>query len=116
MTSTIRWQEIGGIRPGYQSVLRRYGPAVQEVWNALTSASMSSCRPANRHHRCAAIHQKFYDNGYIYKGNYEAGTAKVAKVKTKRKSRGGRRCPNHKVPVRRLEPCYFFAQSKFQER
>jgi methionyl-tRNA synthetase len=93
----------------------------KEVWNALNisyDAFVQTSEP--RHHRCARqFIQKVYDNGYIYKGNYEGwycDGCESYKTETEIKEAGGV-CPNHKTPpTRRVEPCYFFAQSKFQER
>jgi methionyl-tRNA synthetase len=93
----------------------------KEVWNALNISydefvQTSECR----HHRCAQqFIQKVYDNGHIYKGNYEGWyceNCEAFKTETEAKEAGGV-CTIHKTPlVRRKEPCYFFAQSKFQER
>ena len=60
-----------------------------------------------------------YDNGYIYKGSYEGWYCEgceAFKTDTEIQEAGGV-CPDHKIPpVRRVEPCYFFALSKFQEK
>jgi methionyl-tRNA synthetase len=93
----------------------------QEVWRALeisfddfiqTSASF-------HHDACRKFIQKVYDNGYIYKGNYEGLYCEgCEEFKTaKEVAEAGGVCPNHKVPpIKRVEPCYFFAQSKFRDR
>jgi methionyl-tRNA synthetase len=93
----------------------------KEVWNALNISFDEFVQTSEpRHHRCAQqFIQKVYDNGYIYKGKYEGWYCEGCegyKTETEIKEAGGV-CPNHKVPpVRRSEPCYFFAQSKFQDR
>src|SRR5262249_15172196 len=72
---------------------------------------------APRHHAgCREFIQKVYDNGAIYKGNYEGLYCEGCEAfKTERDLDEQGRCPNHlTVPVRRSEPCYFFALSKFQ--
>jgi methionyl-tRNA synthetase len=93
----------------------------KEVWNALNISFDEFVQTSEpRHHRCARqFIQKVYDNGYIYKGDYEGWYCEGCesfKTETEIKEAGGV-CPNHKVPpARRKEPCYFFAQSKFQDR
>jgi methionyl-tRNA synthetase len=93
----------------------------KEVWKALDISYDEFVQTSEpRHHRCARqFIQKVYDNGYIYKGNYEGwycDGCESFKTETEIKEAGGV-CPNHKVPpVRRTEPCYFFAQSKFQDK
>src|SRR4029079_13056435 len=72
-----------------------------------------------RHHAgCRAFIQKVYDNGHIYKGNYEGWYCEgCEEFKTdKAIAESGGVCPNHKRPViRRVEPCYFFRLSSFQK-
>lgn len=93
----------------------------REVWDALDisyDAFVQTSEP--RHHTCARqFMQKVFDNGFIYKGNYEGwycDGCETFKTETEVKEAGGL-CPNHKTPpVRRQEPCYFFALSKFQEK
>jgi methionyl-tRNA synthetase len=93
----------------------------QEVWRALDISFDEFVQTSEeRHHRCARTFiQKVHDNGYIYKGKYEGlycEGCESFKTATEIKEAGGV-CPDHKVPpVKRSEPCYFFALSKFQER
>jgi methionyl-tRNA synthetase len=93
----------------------------KEVWHALEVSFDDFIQTSEpRHHQgCRKFIQKVYDNGHIYKGSYEGWYCEGCesfKTETEIKEAGGV-CPNHKVPpVRRSEPCYFFAQSKFQER
>lgn len=93
----------------------------KEVWNALEISFDEFVQTSEpRHHLCAQkFIQKVFDNGYIFKGSYEGWYCEGCesfKTETEIKEAGGL-CPNHQVPpVRRTEPCYFFAQSKFQER
>jgi methionyl-tRNA synthetase len=71
-----------------------------------------------RHHEgCRKFIQKVYDNGYIYKGTYEGFYCEGCEAfKTEKELQDGK-CPIHLTPVvRRSEPCYYFAQSKFQDR
>ena len=73
-----------------------------------------------RHHAgCRKFIQKVYDNGHIYKGSYEGwycDGCEAFKTEKELKEAGGV-CPDHKTPpVRRSEPCYFFALSTFQDR
>jgi methionyl-tRNA synthetase len=93
----------------------------REVWDALEISYDDFIQTSEpRHHEgCRKFIQKVYDNGYIYKGTYEGWYCEgceAFKTDTEVKEAGGV-CPNHKVPpVRRSEPCYYFAQSKFQDR
>jgi methionyl-tRNA synthetase len=93
----------------------------QEVWRALEISFDDFIQTSEpRHHAgCRAFIQKVYDNGHIYKGTYEGlycEGCEEFKTEKQIKEAGGV-CPNHNVPpVRRSEPCYYFALSKFQER
>lgn len=93
----------------------------REVWDALDIAYDTFIQTSSpRHHACCRkFIQKVYDNGYIYKGDYEGWYCEGCesfKTDTEVKEAGGV-CPNHKTPVsRRKEPCYFFKQSAFQDR
>lgn len=93
----------------------------KEVWQALDISFDDFIQTSEpRHHQaCQTFIQKVYDNGYIYKGSYEGlycEGCESFKTETDIKDAGGV-CPDHKVPpIRRSEPCYFFAQSKFQQQ
>ncbi|OAI47758.1 methionine--tRNA ligase [Planctomycetaceae bacterium SCGC AG-212-F19] len=93
----------------------------KEVWQALEISYDEFVQTSEpRHHRCARhFIQKVFDNGHIYKGSYEGwycDGCESFKTETDVKEHQGI-CPSHKTPyVRRGEPCYFFAQSKFQDR
>ncbi|HEY7315620.1 MAG TPA: methionine--tRNA ligase [Gemmataceae bacterium] len=93
----------------------------QEVWRALEISydDFIQTSEARHHEGCRKFIQKVYDNGHIYKGSYEGWYCEGCesfKTDTEINDAGGV-CPNHKVPpVRRVEPCYFFALSKFQDR
>jgi methionyl-tRNA synthetase len=93
----------------------------QEVWKALDISNDDFIQTSEpRHHQaCQKFIQKVFDNGWIYKGTYDGWYCEGCegfKTDTEVKDAGGV-CPDHKVPpVRRTEPCYFFALSKFQER
>ena len=93
----------------------------KEVWRALDISFDDFIQTSEpRHHEgCRKFIQKVYDNGYIYKGQYEGWYCEgceAFKTETEIKEAGGV-CPIHKTPpLRRSEPCYFFALSKFQER
>ncbi|MCS6977114.1 MAG: methionine--tRNA ligase [Gemmatales bacterium] len=93
----------------------------REVWDALDISYDEFVQTSEpRHHRCAtAFAQKVYENGYLYKGVYEGWYCEGCEAfKTESDIKeGGGLCPNHKTPpVRRTEPTWFFAQSRFQER
>ncbi|MFL5246044.1 MAG: methionine--tRNA ligase [Gemmataceae bacterium] len=93
----------------------------REVWDALEISYDEFVQTSEpRHHLCARqFIQKVYDAGYIYKGNYEGWYCEgceAFKTDTEAKE-NNTLCPIHKAAlVRRTEPCYFFAQSKFQDR
>jgi methionyl-tRNA synthetase len=92
----------------------------QEVWRALEISYDDFIQTSEpRHHEgCRRFIQKVYDNGYIYKGNYEGWYCEGCEsFKTEKDLDENRCCPDHKVPaVRRAEPCHYFALSKFQDR
>lgn len=92
----------------------------QEVWRALEIGYDDFIQTSEkRHHEgCRKFIQKVYDNGYIYKGNYEGWYCEGCEsFKTEKDLDENRCCPDHKIPaVRRVEPCHYFALSKFQER
>jgi methionyl-tRNA synthetase len=91
------------------------------VWRALDISFDDFIQTSEpRHHAgCRAFMQQVYDNGYIYKGTYEGlycEGCEEFKTEKQIKEAGGV-CPNHGVaPVRRCEPCYYFALSTFQDR
>ncbi|MFN4259180.1 MAG: methionine--tRNA ligase [Gemmataceae bacterium] len=91
----------------------------QEVWQALDISYNDFIQTSEpRHHEgCRKFIQKVYDNGHIYKGNYEGLYCEGCEAfKTERELENGR-CPNHHtIPEKRSEDCYYFALSKFQER
>ncbi len=93
----------------------------REVWQALEISYDDFIQTSEpRHHAgCRKFIQKVYDNGHIYKGAYEGWYCEgceAFKTDTEAKEAGGL-CPNHQTPlVRRSEPCYFFALSKFREQ
>jgi methionyl-tRNA synthetase len=92
----------------------------QEIWRALEISYDQFIQTSEpRHHRgCRQFIQKVYDNGYIYKGQYEGLYCEGCEsFKTERDLDEQGRCPSHlTAPIVRSEPCYFFALSKFQER
>jgi methionyl-tRNA synthetase len=93
----------------------------KEIWRALDISFDDFIQTSEpRHHAgCRQFIQKVFDNGYIYKGTYEGlycEGCEEFKTEKQIKEAGGV-CPNHNVPpVRRSEPCYYFALSKFQDR
>jgi methionyl-tRNA synthetase len=93
----------------------------QETWQALEISYDDFIQTSEpRHHQgCRKFIQQVYDNGYIYKGNYEGLYCEGCEsFKTERDLDEQGRCPLHPqtLLVKRSEPCYFFALSKFQER
>ncbi len=93
----------------------------REVWDTLGIQYDDFIQTSEpRHHiGCRKFIQRVYDNGHIYKGTYEGlycEGCEEFKKESEIKDAGGV-CPNHKTPpIRRSEPCYFFALSKFRDR
>jgi methionyl-tRNA synthetase len=93
----------------------------REVWDALDISYDCFIQTSSpRHHACCRkFIQKVYDNGYIRKDKYEGWYCEGCEAfKTDQEVKeAGNLCPNHKTPVvRRSEDCYYFEQSKFQDR
>src|SRR5688572_26089102 len=93
----------------------------KEVWRALDISFDDFIQTSElRHHQgCRKFIQAVHDAGYIREGTYEGWYCEGCeefKTETQIAEAGGV-CPNHKTPpVRRSEPCYFFALSKFQDQ
>src|SRR6516165_5814061 len=91
----------------------------KDVWRALDISFDDFIQTSEpRHHEgCRKFIQKVYDNGHIYKGTYEGWYCEGCEAfKTEKELEAGK-CPIHQTPaVKRSEPCYFFALSKFQDR
>jgi len=93
----------------------------KDVWRALDISFDEFIQTSEpRHHEgCRKFIQKVYDNGHIYKENYEGLYCEGCEAfKTEKEiNEAGGVCPHHKVaPVRRSEPCYYFALSKFRDQ
>ncbi len=93
----------------------------KEVWRALNISNDDFIQTSEpRHHAgCQQFIQKVFENGHIYKGSYEGWYCEgCEEFKTEKQIKeAGGVCPNHNTPpVRRSEPCYYFALSKFQDR
>jgi methionyl-tRNA synthetase len=93
----------------------------QDVWKALDISYDCFIQTSHERHKqcCRKFIQKVYDNGYIYKGQYEGwycpGCEEFKSDKIYAEHAG--QCPNHKRPlVRRVEPCYKFKLSAFKDR
>jgi methionyl-tRNA synthetase len=93
----------------------------QEVWNALEVTFDIFIQTSSERHKecCRKFIQKVYDNGHIYKGNYEGWYCEGCEEfkSDKQHSENAGLCPIHARPlVRRVEECYFFRLSAFQDR
>jgi methionyl-tRNA synthetase len=91
----------------------------REVWDALEVSYDAFVQTSHQRHKdcCRKFIQKVYDNGYIYKGSYEGLYCEGCESFKTEKDLVEGRCPIHQTPaVRRVEPCHFFALSKFQDR
>jgi methionyl-tRNA synthetase len=93
----------------------------KEVWRALEISYDDFIQTSEQRHHvgCRVFIQRVFDNGHIYKGTYEGWYCEgceAFKTETEAKESGGV-CAIHKAPlVKRSEPCYFFALSKFQDQ
>ena len=93
----------------------------REVWDALEVTYDVFIQTSHERHKaaCRKFIQKVYDNGYIYKGQFEGWYCEGCeefKSEQQYKENNGQ-CPNHRTPLtRRSEPCYFFKLSAFQDR
>jgi methionyl-tRNA synthetase len=92
----------------------------KDVWRALEISYDDFIQTSEERHHvgCRKFIQQVYDNGYIYKSDYEGWYCEGCEAfKTEKELDEQKRCPIHLTPaVRRIEPCYFFALSKFQDR
>src|SRR4029077_5708861 len=93
----------------------------QEVWRALDIQYDVFIQTSSERHKqcCRKFIQKVYDNGHIYKGQYQGWYCDgCEEFKTdKQHAENNGLCPNHKTPLtRRAEPCYFFRLSSFQDK
>jgi methionyl-tRNA synthetase len=91
----------------------------QEVWRALEISYDDFIQTSEpRHHAgCRQFIQRVYDNGHIYKGNYEGWYCDGCESFKTEKDLDNGKCPIHQtLAVRRVEACHFFALSKFQDR
>src|SRR5262249_50601666 len=92
----------------------------KEVWRALEISFDDFIQTSEpRHHQgCRKFIQKVYDNAYSYKGSYEGWYGEGCEAfKTEKELDDKKCCPIHKTPaLKRSEPCYYFALSKFQDR
>lgn len=93
----------------------------REVWDALDISYDVFIQTSSERHKecCRKFIQKVYDNGHIYKGQFEGwfcpGCEEFKSDKVHEEHAG--QCPNHKRPlVRRSEPCYYFKLSAFKDR
>ncbi len=93
----------------------------KSIWDALQISYDTFIQTSHERHKvcCRKFIQKVYDNGHIYKGQYEGwycdGCEEFKSDKQHTENNG--LCPNHKTPLtRRAEPCYFFKLSAFQDR
>lgn len=99
----------------------RMASEFQQTWKALdiTYDRFIQTSDPVHHAGCQRFIQTVYDNGYIYKGEYEGLYCEGCEsFKTEKEiAEAGGVCPNHRTaPVRRSEPCYYFALTQFQNQ
>src|SRR2546430_1209986 len=91
----------------------------KEVWRTLdiTYDDFIQTSEPRHHEGCRKFIQKVYDNGHIFKGTYDGLYCDGCEsFKTEKELEAGK-CPIHQTPVvKRSEPCYYFALSKFQDQ
>src|SRR5437660_7105762 len=109
--------ELGMVPKAYCDDMARQ---FQEVWRALEISYDDFIQTSEERHHvgCRTFIQQVYDNGHIYKSTYEGWYCDGCEAfKTDRELDANKNCPIHQTPaIRRSEPCYFFALSKFQDR
>ncbi len=92
--------------------------AFSTAWDTLNISNDNFIRTTNPAHKKAVqeVAQKLFDNGFIYKGKYEAlYCLGCEQYKTKTDLVDGK-CPDHKSePEVRSEESYLFKMSKFQD-
>jgi methionyl-tRNA synthetase len=115
---SLRARELGQETQAYCDDMARQ---FREVWDALEISYDSFIQTSHERHKqcCRKFIQKVYDNGHIYKGNYEGWYCDgCEEFKTdKQHAENNGLCPNHqRTLVRRGEECYFFRLSAFQDR
>ena len=93
----------------------------REVWDALGISYDEFVQTSHERHRqcCRKFIQKVYDNGFIYQGNYEGWYCEGCEEfkSDKQHAENAGLCPIHNRPlIRRVEDCYFFKLSAFQDR
>jgi len=91
------------------------------VWDVLDISYDIFIQTSHDRHKqcCRKFIQTVFNNGYIYKGEYQGwycpGCEEFKSEKLHAESAG--QCPNHRRPlIRRSEPCYYFKQSAFKDR
>ncbi|MSR30801.1 MAG: methionine--tRNA ligase [Gemmataceae bacterium] len=112
-----RAQELGQQPQEYCDDMARQ---FKEVWRALDISFDDFIQTSEpRHHKgCKDFIQKVFDAGHIYQQQYEGWYCEGCEAfKTEKELDENKHCPSHKAPaIRRSEPCYYFALSKFREK
>jgi methionyl-tRNA synthetase len=91
----------------------------RQVWDSLGISYDDFIQTSEpRHHAaCRAFIQRVYDNGYIYKGQYEGLYSEGSETYvTEKELVNGIYPGDSKPPIRRVEECYYFRLSAFQDR
>jgi methionyl-tRNA synthetase len=111
-------EELGvGVQAYCDDMARQF----REVWDALGVSYDTFVQTSHERHKqcCRKFLQKVYDNGHVYKGDYQGWYCEgCEEFKTdKQHAENNGLCPNHQRPlIRRTEECYFFRLSAFQDR
>jgi methionyl-tRNA synthetase len=119
--NTLKVAKAAGPGQDVQAYCDQMAAKFRAVWDALEISYDTFVQTSHERHKqcCRKFIRKVFDNGYIYKGNYEGWYCPgCEEFKTEQAIReAGGVCPNHKTPpVRRSEECYYFKLSAFQTR
>ncbi|MBI2692162.1 MAG: methionine--tRNA ligase [Solirubrobacterales bacterium] len=108
--------EAQGTTP--QELVDRNAPRFESLLERIDVTNDFFIRTTNPAHvaEVQRVWQQIYDNGYVYKGNYEGWYCpKCADFKGEHEIAEGNACPIHKIPLdRESEESWFFKLSAFQ--
>ncbi len=110
--------EAAGVTP--KELADRNAQRFQELMPTLNVSNDFFIRTSDERHKAAVqdILQRVYDNGYVYKGQYEGWYCpRCADFKTEAEIGPDNTCKIHLIPLtREQEENYFFQLSAFQEK
>jgi methionyl-tRNA synthetase len=102
-----------------QELVDRNAPRFEALLERIDVTNDFFIRTTNPEHKAEVqrVWQQIYDNGYVYKGEYEGWYCpKCADFKSEHEIAEGNTCPIHRIPLdRESEDSWFFKLSAFQE-